>query len=296
MKPPVFEYVRPRSLDEALKILDDYGDAAKILAGGQSLVPLLNFRMLAPRLLVDINRIEGLNRIERDAGGGLRLGALVRWHQILADPLIASDCPVVAEAVRHVAHYQIRNRGTWAGSCAHAEPTAEFPAMAILCDAKFVLRSSGAERVISADEFFVGLMSTALNPNEILTEVRFPRWPAGRQWAFEEFAMRKGDFAIAGAAALLDGRSYPAAGNLRLVVFGSGGRASRVLPVENLIAANGLDRQQIDEAARLAGAYIDAQSDPIASAEYRRSLTSTLVQVVLSRLAGIDREITGGTA
>lgn len=286
MKPSAFEYARPNTLEDALALLEKDPDGAKILAGGQTLVPLLNFRMLAPSRLVDINGIGGLAGIESDAEGGLRLGALVRWRDILASPLIRDRFSLLAEAVRHIAHYQIRNRGTWAGSCAHADPAAEFPAIALLCDARFVLRSLASERVVGAAEFFVGVLTTALKSNEILVEVRFPPILASRRWGFSEFSARRGDFAIAGAAAIVEDRASTSDA-MRLVVFGSGAKASRVQRAESFIARTGLGKSAIEEAARLAGADVPATSDAMASAEYRRALTAEQVKKVLDRVASV---------
>jgi carbon-monoxide dehydrogenase medium subunit len=283
LKPAPFEYRRPTSLEEAAALLSKHHGEAKILAGGQTLVPLLNFRLVAPSILVDINEVKGLDRIElRD--DELNLGALVRWHQIEASRTIQSANPLLTEAVRHVAHYQIRNRGTWAGSCAHADPAAEFPAVAIVCGARFGVYSTRQTRTIEADDFFVGTLTTVLEFDEILTDVTFPSWPAGRRWAFEEFSLRRGDFAIAGVATLID--AIGDAVSCRLACFGVGEKPSRLVRAEEIIASEGLSRNAIMRAAEAAAAEVDAQTDIHASSDYRRALVEVLVERTVLRAAG----------
>jgi carbon-monoxide dehydrogenase medium subunit len=284
LKPAPFEYRRPTSLEEAAALLSEHHGEAKILAGGQTLVPLLNFRLAAPSILVDINEIEGLDRIElRD--GRLNLGALVRWHQIEASRTIQPANPLLSEVVKHIAHYQIRNRGTWAGSCAHADPAAEFPAVAIVCGARFGVYSTRQTRTIEADDFFLGPLTTVLEPDEILTDVTFPAWPADRRWAFEEFSLRPGDFAIAGVATLIDG--VDDAVSCRLACFGVGEKPSRLARAEESIASEGLTRNAIARAAAEAAAEVDAQTDIHASADYRRALVEVLVERTVLRAAGL---------
>lgn len=284
MKPAPFEYHRPRSLGEAALLLAEHGGDAKILAGGQTLVPMMNFRLAAPAVLVDINEIGGLDRIDLGPGG-LSLGALVRWHQIETDRTVGAGNPLLAEAVRHIAHYQIRNRGTWAGSSAHADPAAEFPAVAVVCGARFGIHSARSKRTVEAEEFFIGPLTTALEPDEILTDVLFPRWPAGRRWAFEEFSLRRGDFAIVGIAALVDeiGGSI----GCRLACFGAGDKPSRLSAAEAIIVAEGLTETAISRAASRAMHEVDAHSDIHASADYRRALVEVLVERTLRRAVGL---------
>ena len=182
MKPAPFEYVKPASLEEAGLLLSRHSDA-KLLAGGQTLVPMLNFRLVSPALLVDINDLPALDTIVAGPGG-LHLGALVRWYQIAASKDIARACPLLSEAVAHVAHYQIRNRGTWAGSCAHADPAAEFPAVAIASGAVFELYSVRGRRSVPAENFFLGPLTTALEPDEILIGASFPLMAGGPALGF----------------------------------------------------------------------------------------------------------------
>lgn len=284
MKPPPFEYRRPASVQDVAALLAEHGEDAKILAGGQTLVPMMNFRLVAPAIIVDINDVAGLDHIELRADR-LRLGALVRWQQLETDPTVARANPMLAEAVRHIAHYQIRNRGTWAGSCAHADPAAEFPAVALISDARFGLYSSRGRRELPADEFFLGPLTTALAPDEMLVDVEMPAWPADRQWAFEEFALRSGDFAIAGVAVSIDPTLDT--GGIRFVAFGVGERPRRLRKAEAAVAKSGLTVPSIAQAAAAAAEEVDAQSDIHAPADYRRSLVGVLLERAVRRATGI---------
>jgi len=199
MKLPAFEYASPATMEEAVALLASRSGNAKIISGGQSLVPMLAFRLAAPELLVDLKRLQGLSGIVI-AEDGVRLGAKVRWCEIERDERLKGAHPLLVEAIRHVAHYQIRNRGTVGGSLAHADPAAEMPGIAITCDAELIIIGPKGKRVDKAFDFFKGSLVTSLAPDEILTEVRLPPWPADRRWAFLEFALRRGDFAIAGVA------------------------------------------------------------------------------------------------
>lgn len=285
MKPAPFDYRKATSIDDAVSLLSEYSGEAKILAGGQTLVPMLNFRLAAPTILVDINEVKGLSQIEIRQDG-LELGALVRWHQIETDETIAKANPLLAEAVKHIAHYQIRNRGTWAGSSAHADPAAEFPAIAIACGAKFGMCSSRGRRTVEAEDFFLGPLTTALKDDELLTDVFFPKWPSGRRWAFEEFALRQGDFAITGIAALVDGLGESIA--CRLTCFGAGDKPSRLHEAESIIASEGTSTAAIARAAAAAAREVAAQSDIHASSDYRRALVEVLVERTVVRGMGLE--------
>lgn len=284
MKPAPFDYRKPKSLEDAVALLDAHAGDAKILAGGQTLVPMMNFRLVSPSLLVDINDIDGLDGIELEHGG-LKLGALVRWHEIETSSAVRFANPLLAEAVRHIAHYPIRSRGTWAGSCAHADPAAEFPAVAVACDARFGAYSPRGRRTIEAAEFFVGPLTTVLGPDEILTDVVFPPWPKERKWAFDEFSLRPGDFALAGVAVLIDPDRDTV--SCRLTCFGAGEKPSRLPRAEAIIAAEGSTKSAITRAAATAMNEIDPQSDIHASAEYRRALVEVLLERTINRAAGL---------
>ena len=279
MKPPPFDYAKPASLSEALELLASDEDA-KILAGGQSFMPVLNFRLASPSLLIDINGLAELGRISL-VDGGLRLGAIVRYRDLEDSDLVAAENPLLAHALHHIAHYQIRNRGTVGGSSSHADPSAEFPAVSTLCGAEYLLQSTRGSRVLTADEFFQGALTTALEADEILTEIRFPPWPKGRRWAFEEIAPRLGDFAILGAAVLLD------PGETRILVFGAGDRATRLSKAEAALKGRTLDGAAIREAAKIAREEIDPQTDIHATAEYRKAMAEVLVERCLERASGV---------
>src|SRR2546422_7700958 len=202
MKPPRFQYCAPYMLDEALTFLDQNSEDTKVLAGGQSFVPLLNMRLASPTFIVDINHIAELHYIEQE-DGYLALGATVRQRQVERSVLVQNRHPLLIEVIRHIGHMQIRNRGTVVGSIAHADPAAELPALLTCLNGEVVAQSVHGERVMKAEEFFTGYLSTALNPGEMLTEVRFPWIVPQSGWAFIEFARRSGDYALVGAAAVV---------------------------------------------------------------------------------------------
>src|SRR5215469_9220320 len=202
MKPPRFQYCAPDMLDEALALLDQNSEDTKVLAGGQSFVPLLNMRLASPSYLVDINHIDELNYIEQE-DGYLAVGATVRQRQVERSQFVQDKHPLLVEVIKHIGHMQIRNRGTVVGSIAHADPAAELPALLTCLNGEVLVQSIHGERVIKAEKFFTGYLSTALEPGELLTEVRFPLLPSGAGWAFLEFARRSGDYALVGAAAVV---------------------------------------------------------------------------------------------
>jgi len=280
MKPASFDYFRPDTLEQALALLATHRDEAKILAGGQTLVPMMNFRLVAPQILIDINEVQGLNSIERQ-NDVLYLGALVRWHEIQSSPLIVKSHPLLAEAVSHVAHYQIRNCGTWAGSCAHADPAAEFPAIALISNARFSLESSRGRRVVSASDFFVGPLTTVLRPDEILVGVEMPIVTSESQWAFEELALRTGDFAIAGVAVLILPENHD--DRVRFVAFGVGDKACRLPTAESIFAKSDMNPDSIRGAAASIGRDLEIRGDIHASAEYRSALATVLLERALDR-------------
>src|SRR5580704_15770350 len=279
MKLPAFDYACPATLAEAVTLLAAHDDA-KVLAGGQSLVPMLAFRVAAPSLLVDLRKLPGLNAINiTDAG--VRLGALVRWRDILDDTRLLRAHPLLVAAVHHVAHYQIRNRGTVGGSVAHADPAAEMPGIVTACDAEIAVTGKAGARVIPAQEFFVSALTTTLTPDEIITEIRLPAWPAGRRFGFEEFALRRGDFAIAAAAVFYDPDAAGRAANAHVGVIGVGDRPTRLAPVEAVLNGARIDADTIARAAAATSAAVTPQADIHASAAYRRSLVGTMVERAL---------------
>jgi len=279
MKLPAFDYACPATLAEAVALLAANGDA-KAIAGGQSLVPMLAFRVAAPTLLVDLRKLPDLDRIDIDAAG-VRLGALVRWRDILADARLERAHPLLVAAVRHVAHYQIRNRGTVGGSLAHADPAAELPGIAVACDAEIAVTGQAGARVIPAEAFFRGALATALAPDELITELKLPPWPVGRRFGFEEFALRRGDFALAAAAVFYDQDVNGRAGAPHVGVIGVGERPTRLASVEAVLNGARIDGEVIASAAAAAAAAVDPPDDIHASAAYRRALVGTMVERAL---------------
>jgi len=284
MKSPAFDYARPTTLAEAVSLLTSREGEAKVLAGGQSLVPMLAFRLAAPTLLVDLNRLSELRyiRIEDD---GVRLGAMVRWRQIEDDVRLASAHPLLVAALKHVAHYQVRNRGTIGGSLAHADPAAELPGIVVTCEAEITAIGAAGRRVIRADDFFLGALTTALKPEEIIVELHLPPWPAQRRWGFEEFSRRRGDFALAAAALYYDTLPDGTAGNSHVGVMGVGDRPQRLAQVEAILNGRVIDGDTIAEAERAAAAAVKPFDDIHASAAYRRALIGTMVERALRRAA-----------
>lgn len=282
MKPPRFEYACPSTLDEVLDLIAT--DNAKLLAGGQTLVPILNFRLAAPALVIDINRVAGLDTVQA-SDTGLHIGAMVRWHTIERSSVVAAANPLLREAVGHIAHYQIRNRGTVGGSCAHADPAAEFPAVSVLCEAEFVVRRRGGSRTLPADQFFLGPLTTALQPDEILTAIRFPPWPATRRAAFDEIAPRRGDFAIAGTAVFVDCDAAGICRKAGIVVFGATDRPQRIPRAEAFLAGRRIGVDTLADAAHIATAKLETRSDLHASSDYKRDVTRVLIERTLMRVA-----------
>lgn len=283
MKPAPFAYVAPRSLAEALALMARHGDEGKALAGGQSLLPVLNFRLAQPAVLVDLNGVGELASLAAADDGGLRMGALTRHRQLERDPLVAARAPLLAEAVHHIAHPQIRNRGTVGGSLAHADPKAELPALAVALEARFKLQREAGERWIDAADFYTGLFSTDLAADELLTEIAWPALPAGSGWAFEEAARRHGDYAQVGVAAIvrLDGGGQCSAARLVFLAVGEG-------PLVASSAAAALvgetpGEASIAAAAEAASTEIEPRADVHASAEFKRHLARVLTARVLRR-------------
>jgi aerobic carbon-monoxide dehydrogenase medium subunit len=275
VKPAKFEYHAPASVDEALTILARYEGEARVLAGGQSLVPMMNFRLAQPKALVDLNRIAGLAFIEEE-GETARIGSMTRQRRLESDPLIATKLPLLREALRWVGHLPTRSRGTIGGSIAHADPSAEIPMVLQALEGEIVARGPQGERRIPAQDLFHAALTTSLAPLEIITEVRFPTMPARAGHAIEEFARRKGDFAIAAVAVMLmrDGERCTKA---RLATAGVGPISIRLRDAEAVLEQKGLGEAAIAEAADKAAAQVDPISDLNGSAEYRRHLTGVLM-------------------
>jgi carbon-monoxide dehydrogenase medium subunit len=284
MKPPVFEYASPATLAEAVSLLASRNGNAKVISGGQSLMPMLAFRLASPELLVDLKHLKDLDRISVDHDG-VRLGAKVRWCDIEGDQRLARSHPLLAEAIKHVAHYQIRNRGTVGGSLAHADPSAEMPGVALTCDAKMTIVGSGRKRVEYAADFFTGPLQTSLEPDEILTEVHLPIWPVDRRWAFREFARRKGDFAMAGVALFYDLDEKGRAVDAHIGAIGVSDCPIRLPAAEAALNGNAITEKVIAAAVKAAKSSIDPPSDIHAPGAYRRSLVGTLLARGLQQTA-----------
>jgi aerobic carbon-monoxide dehydrogenase medium subunit len=284
MKLPPFDYACPTTLPEAIELLASHDGDAKALAGGQSLMPMLAFRLAQPALLVDLRKLADLRGI-RISDRGVALGAMVRWRDIEDDGRLDRAHPLLKAAIAHVAHYQIRNRGTVGGSIAHADPAAEMPGIAMTCDAEIAVAGKSGARVIPAAEFFQGALTTALTPDEIIVEVRLPAWPAGRRWGFQEFARRRGDFAMAAAAVFYDEDANGRARNAHVGAIGVGDRPLRLTAAEDVLNGRSIDDATIAQAEAAASATVDPQDDIHASAAYRRALIGTMVERALKRAA-----------
>lgn len=284
MKAPWFDYHAPRSLEDALKILRDADFDGRVLAGGQSLMPMLNLRIAAPAVIVDINRIPGLDRIE-ESGGTLRIGALVRHADVLKSDAVQARWPLLHEATRQVAHPAIRNRGTVCGSVSHNDPAAEHPGILATLDGTVVIASADGRRELPAEEFSHGILSTALEPGEMVVALRYQRPPENTGSAFVEFARRLGDFAIAGAAALLTIRNGTCE-RARLTIIGMGEGPFRVRDAEDMLTGKALDNgaaaKAFEEAATIVRASVDAAPDVHVSAGYRRHLAGVLTKRALA--------------
>jgi carbon-monoxide dehydrogenase medium subunit len=285
MKMPAFDYACPASVAEAVALLAAHSDA-KPLAGGQSLLPMLAFRVASPSLLVDLRKLSELRRITI-AEDGVRLGALVRWRDIERDRRLPAAQPLLTEAIRHVAHYQVRNRGTVGGSLAHADPAAELPGIALTCDAEIAVAGANGSRTIAAREFFLGPLTTALAPDEIIVELRLPVWPQSRRWGFQEFARRRGDFAMAAVALFYDVDSDGRATDTHIGAVGVGDTPLRLAAAEAALNGRSVDPATVAEVAKAAAAEVNPPDDIHASGAYRRALVGTLTERALRAAAGL---------
>jgi carbon-monoxide dehydrogenase medium subunit len=283
MKPAPFDHVAPETLDQALALLVEHGDDAKVLAGGQSLVPVLALRLAAPAWLIDLNRIASLYGIRRLDSGELAIGALTRQRTVERSDTISEANPLLAAAMPWIAHVQIRNRGTIGGSLAHADPAAELPAICVACDATLVAQSRSGRREIAAADFFRGMFETALAADELLTEIRFPAWPAGRTHGFLEVARRHGDFAICGIAATVDRGAAGRIGDIRIVAFGVTDRPIRLAAAEQALTGTTGGSDAIHAAAAAAAVGLSPRSDHHASSEYRLELAQVLTRRTLTQ-------------
>ncbi len=281
MKPASFEYESPTTVAEAVSLLQQYGEDAKIIAGGQSLVPLLNLRLARPGYLIDINRVKELDYI-RSVNGGLAIGAMTRQRAVERSEVVAGQCPLLREAVLLMSHPQIRNRGTIGGSLAHADPSAELPAVMVALDAQFTAVGPQGKRTIAAEDFFVAYLTTALEAGELLTEVSLPAWPVRTGWSFVEISRRRGDFALVGVAVTLTlDPSKKVCQGARIVLTGVGGAPVRRQQAEQMLAGQEPSDARFDLAGLAAAEGLDPDSDIHASAQYRKSVAAVVVQRAL---------------
>ena len=284
MKPAPFDYYAPTTVEQALAHLAEHGDEAKVLAGGQSLVPMMNFRLVQPSVLVDLNPIPDLAYIKPDEDGGLRIGALTRHFQVEMDPLVAARMPLLHEAVPKIGYPQIRRRGTFGGSICHADPSAELVAVSVALNGRFRLRSPKGERWIPAQDFFIGLFTTVLLPGELLIEVALPPLPARTGTSMMEVARRSHDFALVGVAAVvsLDGKGIIR--QARMVFLSAGDRPMEARRAAEVLTGQAPMPEAIEAAAETAASGdIDPSSDIHATAEFRRHLAKVLARRALDQ-------------
>jgi aerobic carbon-monoxide dehydrogenase medium subunit len=281
MKPAPFNLFRPKSVDEALALLQSHGDEAKVLAGGQSLVPLMNFRLAQPQNLIDLNGVKGLDQIKFD-DQMLSLGAMVRQRDVERSPSIAERLPILHEAIEQVGHPAIRNRGTAGGSLVHADPSAELPLVAIALDATFHLRGAQVSRSIAAKDFYHGYLLTDIAPDELLVSTDFHLPPADCGWCCTEIARRHGDFAIVAVAVLLGCGRDRKIDFARIALAGVGSAPLRMIAAEEALVGERAGAELFRRAADIAAQAVEPPADIHASAGYRRHLTGVLVRRALA--------------
>ncbi len=292
MKPAPFRYFAPETLDEALSLLAEHGDEAKPLAGGQSLVPAMNFRLAQPAVLVDLNRIAALSFIRPDDAGGVVVGAMTRQRAVEHSELVAARAPLVTETVPYIAHAQIRNRGTFGGSLAHADPASELPAVALALDAQFTLACRSGQRVVPAEAFYTDLFETACGHEELLVDVRLPTAAAGSGFAFEELARRHGDYALVGVAVAVQRGADGTLIDARMAYLSVGpGPVLATRASASLLGTRG-ETEALRVAASLAAHedIVDPPSDIHATAAYRRHLIEVLTVRALTRACSRAQE------
>ena len=282
MKPPRFEYLAPTSLEEALALLAEHGDGAKVLAGGQSLVPLLNFRLVRPAYLVDLNEIPGLAYIRQD-NGHVAVGALTRQRAVETSALIRERVPLMADAMPQIGHTQIRNRGTIGGSLAHADPAAELPAVVAALEGQLVVRSARGERVLRPEEFFVAYLTTAIEPTELVVEVRLPVAPERTGTAFLEVSRRHGDFALVGVAASVTLDENGVCTRCAIALTGVGPTPVVAREAARQLIGTKPTPEALEDAGRRAAAGLQPDGDLHASSQYRKHVAGVLTRRALGQ-------------
>lgn len=283
MKPASFDYIAPDNLESALATIRQYGYDAKLLAGGQSLIPLLNFRLASPSVLVDLNRLADLDFVRPSSVGGLTIGAMTRQSRLETDPLVAEKAPLLHEAIPFIAHPQIRNRGTLGGTLAHADPAAELPTVALALQARFRLQSDAGDRWVDAKDFFVGLLTTALEPEEILVEIEIPPPPPRYGWSFMEISRRHGDYALAGLAAQVAVDDQGVCSQARLVYLSAGDGPIIATHAAEQLIGKVPDKESLRQAAeQVSTEEVQPTGDIHASADFKRHLCRVLTQRALA--------------
>lgn len=289
MKPNAFKYFAPNTVKEAVGLLEKYEDEAKILAGGQSLVPIMNFRLGRPEVLLDINGIKDLDYI-REEGEALFIGALTRERDLELSPLVKEKCPILAEAVSFIGHVPIRNRGTVGGSLVHADPSSELPTVICCLNGEMKVVGPSGERALEPEEFFLTYLTTSLEPSEILVEVRIPTLPQNTAWSFVELTRRSGDFAIVGVATLLFMEDDGVCREARIALGGVAPTPIRAEEAEELLSGQVITEELIKKAGSEAAEATETEPDYHASAEYRKDMARVFVQrglhEALSRVKG----------
>lgn len=278
MKMAPFAYHRPETIDEAVRLLGEHGGEGKVLAGGQSLIPLLAMRLARPAHLVDIGFVHELRSVTEEPDGGLLVGAAVRHIDAETSAVVGDRAPLVAAAMPHIGHRAIRNRGTVCGSLAHADPAAELPAVALALEAEMVVRGPSGGRRVPAADFFAGYLTSALADDELLTAVRFPAWPAGTGWSVQEMSRRHGDFAIVGVATVLGCDPAGEIQRAALAFFGAGSTPVRVFEAEQALVGRPPSPAVFEEAARLVSERLRPPGDIHASAAYRTHIAGVLTR------------------
>lgn len=284
MKPPRFEYMAPRSEEEALTLLSEHGERAKLLAGGQSLIPLMNFRLARPEIVIDINRITSLAYV-RGQDGGVTIGALTRQHVLERAAAVVERVPVLAEACHLIGHLPIRHRGTVGGNLAHADPASELPAATVALGAEMVAASRQGRRTVAAEDFFAGPLTTILRSDELLVEIRVPGLPPRTGGAFVEISRRAGDYALLGAAALVTLDASGRCTRARIALCGAGPTPIRAAAAEQVLGGERVTGTALEEAAGRAAAATDPPSDVHASSAFRRKLARHVTREALETAA-----------
>ena len=280
MKPAKFDYFAPTTLEEALELLAQHGPDAKVLAGGQSLMPMMNLRLVRPAVVVDINRVAGLSGISA-SNGAVTVGAMTRQRDLHQSEVIGGAFPMMASAIGHIGHFQIRNRGTIGGSLAHADPAAELPAMCTALDAEFVVADSNGTQRMAAAEFAIAPLMTSLEPEQLLTEVRLPTLGYGWRWGFREVSRREGDFALVGSIAMLKNDSDGVCREARITMFAVGDGPARMPAAEAALVGRVVDDAARREAAALVSEAVTPGSDIHASSEYRTEVSAVMARRAL---------------